>query len=218
MVGGRRLGLRDAPALPAAERPRDPDAVPVLLDAHHVDQAEPRAVQPQIMPLIVHQPTLKHYVDLITETNFLTWTYNTMLVAVVSTAVSLVLGTMIAYPLARMNFPGVAVVAIGVAATYLVPQPLLFIPMSDIINRLGSRQYAPGGHADVPDAPDPVLRVAPDGLFQERPARARGGGAHRRREPPAGHDPHRPALCARPASCRRGSSPSRWPRTSFSTR
>ena len=92
----------------------------------------------RIMPLIVYQPTLKHYVDLLTETNFLTWTYNTMLVAIVSTAVSLVLGTMIAYPLARMNFPGAAVVAIGVAATYLVPQPLLFIPMSDIINRLGS--------------------------------------------------------------------------------
>jgi multiple sugar transport system permease protein len=43
---------------------------------------------------------------------------------------------MMAYPLARLNFPGAAVVAIGVAATYLVPQPLLFIPMSDIINKL----------------------------------------------------------------------------------
>ena len=91
----------------------------------------------RIMPLIVYQLTLKHYVDLIAETNFLTWTYNTFLVAIVSTAVSLVLGTMTAYPLARLNFPGAAVVAIGVAATYLVPQPLLFIPMSDISNRLG---------------------------------------------------------------------------------
>src|SRR5947199_8850523 len=90
----------------------------------------------RIMPLIVHQPTLKHYVDLLTQTNFLTWTYNTMLVAVVTTAVSLVLGAMIASPLARLNFPGAAVVAIGVAATYLVPQPLLFIPMADIITRL----------------------------------------------------------------------------------
>ena len=90
----------------------------------------------KVMPLIVYQPTLKHYIDLLTETNFLTWTYNTMLVAVVTTVVSVVLGTMIAYPLARMRFPGSAVVAIGVAATYLVPQPLLFIPMSDIINRL----------------------------------------------------------------------------------
>jgi len=91
---------------------------------------------PRIMPLIVHQPVLTHYVDLLDQTNFLTWTYNTMLVAVVTTVVSLVLGAMMAYPLARTNFPGAAIVAIGVAATYLVPQPLLFIPMSDIINRL----------------------------------------------------------------------------------
>jgi multiple sugar transport system permease protein len=90
----------------------------------------------KIMPLVVHQPTLQHYIDLLWETNFLTWTYNTILVAVVTTLVSVVIGTMIAYPLARMKFPGAAVVAIGVAATYLVPQPLLFIPMSDIINRL----------------------------------------------------------------------------------
>jgi multiple sugar transport system permease protein len=90
----------------------------------------------KIMPLVVYQPTLKHYIDLLWETNFLVWTYNTMLVALVTTLVSVVLGTMMAYPLARMRFPGAAVVAIGVAATYLVPQPLLFIPMSDIINRL----------------------------------------------------------------------------------
>lgn len=90
----------------------------------------------KIMPLIVYHPTLKHYFDLLSETSFLTWTYNTMLVAVVTTVLSLVLGTMIAYPLARMNFPGAAIVAVGVAATYLVPQPLLFIPMADIINRL----------------------------------------------------------------------------------
>jgi multiple sugar transport system permease protein len=90
----------------------------------------------KLMPLLVHQPTLKHYVDLISQTNFLTWTSNTLLVAVITTVVSLVIGTMMAYPLARMRFPGAAVVAIGVAATYLVPQPLLFIPMADIINRL----------------------------------------------------------------------------------
>jgi multiple sugar transport system permease protein len=90
----------------------------------------------KMMPLLVYQPTLKHYTDLLYETNFLTWTYNTMLVAVITTAISLVLGTMIAYPLARLRFPGAAVVGIGVAATYLVPQPLLFIPMADIINRL----------------------------------------------------------------------------------
>ena len=92
---------------------------------------------PQVMPLIVHHPTLKHYVDLLSETDFLVWTWNTMLVATVSTAISLVFGTMLAYPLARMNFPGSALVSFAVAATYLVPQPLLFIPMAEIIERMG---------------------------------------------------------------------------------
>ncbi len=137
MVGGRSLGLRTL-------RLYLPLSVLVILMLFPFYWMLITSIKPnrelysqKIMPLIVHQPTLKHYVDLLTETSFLTWTYNTMLVAIVSTVVSLVLGTMIAYPLARMNFPGVAVVAIGVAATYLVPQPLLFIPMSDIINRLG---------------------------------------------------------------------------------
>ena len=91
----------------------------------------------KIMPLIVYHPTLEHFVKLLTETDFLTWTYNTMLVAVVSTAISLVFGVMLAYPLARMRFPGAALISFAVAATYLVPQPLLFIPLADIINRLG---------------------------------------------------------------------------------
>ncbi|SHL00957.1 multiple sugar transport system permease protein [Bradyrhizobium lablabi] len=92
---------------------------------------------PQLMPLIVRHPTLKHYVDLLAETDFLVWTWNTMLVATVSTAISLVFGVMLAYPLARMNFPGSALVSFAVSATYLVPQPLLFIPMAEIIERMG---------------------------------------------------------------------------------
>jgi multiple sugar transport system permease protein len=91
----------------------------------------------KIMPLIVYHPTLKHYVDLLSETNFLLWSWNTLLVAVVSTAISLVFGVMLAYPLARMRFAGSALVSFAVAATYLVPQPLLFIPLADIITGLG---------------------------------------------------------------------------------
>jgi multiple sugar transport system permease protein len=91
----------------------------------------------KIMPLIVYHPTLKHYVDLLSETNFLLWSWNTLLVAVASTAISLVFGVMLAYPLARMRFAGSALVSFAVAATYLVPQPLLFIPLADIIANLG---------------------------------------------------------------------------------
>ena len=89
-----------------------------------------------MLPLLVRNPTLKHYIDLLTETSFLLWTWNTLLVAVISTAISLLLGTMLAYPLARMRFAGAGLIAMTVAAIYLVPQPLLFLPLADIINRL----------------------------------------------------------------------------------
>ena len=91
---------------------------------------------PTAFPLAIHHPSLEHYIGLLKETNFLLWTANTMLVAVISTAISLVLGAMLAYPLARLRFAGAALLAMSVGAAYLVPQTLLFVPMVDLINRL----------------------------------------------------------------------------------
>jgi len=91
---------------------------------------------PTAMPLVVRHPSLVHYISLLKETNFVLWVGNTMFVALISTAFSLVMGIMLAYPLARMRFPGAGLLAIAVAVTYLVPQTLLFVPMADLINRL----------------------------------------------------------------------------------
>ena len=91
----------------------------------------------RLFPMIVREPTLIHYQELLSKTAFVQWTLNTLLVAVVTTSISLVLGSMAAYPLARMNFPGAALIALAIAATYLVPQTVLFIPMADVIYRMG---------------------------------------------------------------------------------
>jgi multiple sugar transport system permease protein len=91
---------------------------------------------PKAMPLTIRHPSLVHYISLLQETNFLIWVANTMLVAVVATAISLLLGSMLAYPLARMRFRGAALLAITVAVTSLVPQTLLFVPMADLVGRM----------------------------------------------------------------------------------
>src|SRR5262245_15119036 len=91
---------------------------------------------PKAMPLAIRHPSLVHYISLLQETNFLTWVANTMMVAVIATAISLLLGVMLAYPLARMRFRGAALLAVAVAVTYLVPQTLLFVPMADLIQRM----------------------------------------------------------------------------------
>ena len=61
---------------------------------------------PKAKPLAIQNPSLVHYIDLLKETNFLAWVANTMLVAGVATFISLLLGSMLAYPLARMRFRG----------------------------------------------------------------------------------------------------------------
>ena len=60
---------------------------------------------PKASPLWIQHPSLVHYIDLLRETNFLVWVANTMLVAAIATGISLLLGAMLAYPLARMRFP-----------------------------------------------------------------------------------------------------------------
>jgi multiple sugar transport system permease protein len=90
------------------------------------------------VPLIIKQgPTLEHYGKLLRETEFLTWTKNSLLVTVLSTGVSVVMGTIAAYALARMKFFGVGAFGTGIFVTYLVPTSLLFLPLAQVINWLG---------------------------------------------------------------------------------
>src|SRR5258708_39972950 len=91
---------------------------------------------PKANPLAIQHPSLVHYIDLLKETNFLIWVANTMLVAVVATGISLLLGTMLAYPLARMRFRGAGLLAITVAFTYLVPQTPPFVALADFTRRV----------------------------------------------------------------------------------
>src|SRR5215475_2041387 len=99
-------------------------------------KANAELYDPTSNPLWIRHPSLVHYIALFKETNFVVWIGNTMLVALVATFISLVLGMMLAYPLARMRFPASGLLAITVAVTYLVPQTLLFVPMADLINRM----------------------------------------------------------------------------------
>jgi multiple sugar transport system permease protein len=90
------------------------------------------------VPLIIKQgPTLEHYTKLIMETAFLTWTKNSLVVTALSTGVSVVMGTIAAYALARLKFFGVGAFGTGIFVTYLVPTSLLFLPLAQVINWLG---------------------------------------------------------------------------------
>ena len=55
---------------------------------------------------------------------------------VLATSVSVVIGTIAAYALARLKFFGVGAFGTGIFVTYLVPTSLLFLPLAQVINWL----------------------------------------------------------------------------------
>ena len=88
-------------------------------------------------PLIVKEPTLFQYQYLLEKTHFLLWLKNSAVVATVSTLISLALGTIAAYALARLHFKGNQPLGLSVYITYLVPTSLLFLPLAYVIRQIG---------------------------------------------------------------------------------
>ena len=79
--------------------------------------------------------TLDNYIYLAENTHFFDhWLLNTFVVTVVSTIISVAVGILAAYALARLRFRGVEAFGVAVFVTYLVPQALLFLPLINVIN------------------------------------------------------------------------------------
>ena len=86
--------------------------------------------------LIPRRPTLDSYRRLFVQTPFIKYMRNSTIIAVTTTVASLVFGSLGAYALARLRFPGRAIIARGLIFTYLVPQSLLFIPLFAVMSML----------------------------------------------------------------------------------
>ncbi len=87
-------------------------------------------------PLFVRQPTLEHWKELLLHTNFPRWSVNTIIVAVLSTAISLFCSILAGYSLARLRYRGANAMGWGIFITYLVPPTLLFLPLTFVIRSL----------------------------------------------------------------------------------
>lgn len=90
----------------------------------------------KINPFIPLHPTLDHFTYLFTQTDFLTWTRNTLIVTISATFLSLICSILIGYALGRLRFKGAGLMGIGIFLAYLVPPTLLFLPLAQVINTL----------------------------------------------------------------------------------
>jgi len=86
--------------------------------------------------LFPQQPTLANYATIFYDTPYLLFLRNSIIVAVGSTLLSMIIACLGAYAIARLKFPGRALLARGLVFTYLVPTSLLFIPMFAMMSAL----------------------------------------------------------------------------------
>ena len=87
-------------------------------------------------PFWVQHPTFAHIHKLLFETAYPDWLWNTVLVSVVSTFLSIVCSVLAAYAIERLRFRGSRYVGMSIFLAYLVPPSILFIPLAAVIYKL----------------------------------------------------------------------------------
>jgi multiple sugar transport system permease protein len=87
-------------------------------------------------PFWVHNPTLAHIKKLLFDTAYPDWLWNTVLISVVSTLLSIACSVLAAYSIERLRFRGSRYVGMAIFLAYLVPPSILFIPLATIVYKL----------------------------------------------------------------------------------
>ncbi|QRE74591.1 carbohydrate ABC transporter permease [Methylobacterium aquaticum] len=88
-------------------------------------------------PFWVVSPTLKHISKLLFQTNYPLWLWNTMMISVAATVLSLFASVLAAYAIVRIRYKGAVAVGAAIFLAYLVPPSILFIPLATIIQAYG---------------------------------------------------------------------------------
>ena len=87
-------------------------------------------------PFWVKNPTLQHIKKLLFDTAYPDWLWNTFLVTVVATFISIFASVLAAYAIERLRFRGSRYVGMSIFLAYLVPPSILFIPLAAIVYKL----------------------------------------------------------------------------------
>jgi multiple sugar transport system permease protein len=88
-------------------------------------------------PFWIVEPTLAHFKKLLFDTAYPEWLFNTMLVAVLATFISLFAAVFAAYAIERLRFKGSRWTGMAIFLAYLIPPSILFIPLAIVLQNFG---------------------------------------------------------------------------------
>jgi len=89
-------------------------------------------------PFWLTHPTLANFHKLFFETDYGLWLWNTVLVSVAATFISLFASLFAAYAIERLRFRASPYVGVAIFLAYLVPPSILFIPLALMVFQLGA--------------------------------------------------------------------------------
>ena len=88
------------------------------------------------MAIIPQDATFQSYANVFTNTQFLLWIWNSLIITLATAAIGVCIAATSAYAFSRWNFPGKRVGMIGLLATQMIPPGMLMIPIYIIAVRL----------------------------------------------------------------------------------
>ncbi len=97
-----------------------------------------------VPPKIVFLPTLENYSSVLTNINLLHSLKDSLVVALFSVSLALIIGVPFAYALARFKFRGANQIGFFVLSTMILPPIVIIIPFSKIFNYLHLLDTYPG--------------------------------------------------------------------------
>ncbi|CQH63230.1 ABC-type transport system permease protein (probable substrate sugar) (plasmid) [Halobacterium hubeiense] len=81
--------------------------------------------------------TFEYYRYILTESLFVQWTINTFIIAGGATLIILVIDSMIAFSLTRLDWPGQSIVMGVILASFMVPYYMNIVPLYTVVSDLG---------------------------------------------------------------------------------
>lgn len=124
-------------------------------------------------PNWIPDPPTLHWIELvITGTPIVQWTINTAIIATVTTIIVIVVDSMVAFSLTKLEWRGKKVVLSVILAALMVPVYVNIVPLYDLITKLGLTNTLAGMYLPLTAGPLGVFlfvqffRDMPDSIFE----------------------------------------------------
>lgn len=126
-----------------------------------------------LKPNWIPDPATTHWFEVvISGTPIVQWTINTAIVAIVTTIIVLIIDSMIAFSLTKLEWPGQKIVLSVILAALMVPVYINIVPLYDLITTLGLSNTLMGMYLPLTAGPIGVFlfiqffRDLPDSVFE----------------------------------------------------